>query len=77
MQIRRIILVIFIVTALSGCASYKTTLVNDKGEKVICEASGKSGPVSGLHLRLGFEACINAAKEQGFKEILPMNSKTE
>lgn len=77
MQIKNIILAIFIVTVLVGCAHYKTTLINAQGEKVICEASGKSGAISGYHLRQGFEACINAAKAQGFKEVSPMNLKPE
>lgn len=77
MQIKYIILIIFIAAAIVGCTHYKTTLINAQGEKVICEVSGKSGPISGYHLRQGFEACINAAKAQGFKEVSPVNSSTE
>lgn len=77
MQIKNIISAIFIVSVLGGCAHYKTTLINAHGEKVICEASGKSSAISGYHLRQGFEACINTAKAQGFKEVAPMDSKTE
>ena len=77
MQFKHIILAIFIFSVLGGCAHYKTTLINAQGEKVICEASGKSGAISGYHLREGFEACINAAKAQGFKEVSPMNLKPE
>jgi len=77
MQIKLIIFAIVSVTALTGCAHYKTTLINAQGETVTCEASGKSGPVTGYYLRRGFEDCINAAKAQGFKEVPPTNQKTK
>jgi len=33
-----------------------------------CEASGKSGIVTGYYLRRGFEDCINAAYAAGYTE---------
>ena len=72
-----IILTAIGIMALSGCATYKSTLTNAKGETVTCEASGKSGIITGQYLRQGFEDCINAAKARGFKEVPPTNPKTE
>jgi hypothetical protein len=77
MQIKLIIITMVSITALIGCASYKTTLINANGETVVCEASGKSGPVTGYYLRRGFEDCISAAKARGFKEAPQTNLKTE
>lgn len=59
-------LLIFPSLFLSGCATYKTTMTNKKGESITCEASGKSGIVTGIYLRKGFEDCINEAKKNGF-----------
>jgi len=63
-----IVIVTVSLTTLGGCATYKTTLVNAQGEKITCEASGKSGIVTGYYLRRGFEDCIAAANAKGFKE---------
>jgi len=52
---------------LVGCATYKTTLTNAEGQTTTCEASGKSGLVTGYYLRKGFEDCVANAKAQGFK----------
>lgn len=68
MKIKLIIIAFVSVMVLAGCAHYKTTLTNEKGETVVCEASGKTGPVSGSYLIRGYEACVNAAKANGFKE---------
>lgn len=57
-----------VLSALAGCATYKTTLTDAQGRTVTCEASGKSGIVTGYYLRRGFEDCITNAKAQGFKE---------
>ena len=54
---------------LTGCASYKRTLTNSKGETITCEASGKNGIITGIYLRKGFNNCINEAKSEGFKEV--------
>lgn len=68
MQYGLIVFAVAASTIVGGCATYKTTLTNAQGEKVICEASGKSGIITGYYLRRGFEDCIAAAKAQGFKE---------
>lgn len=68
MKIKLITMAVFSVMVLAGCAHYKTTLTNEKGETVVCEARGKAGPVSGSYLVRGYEACVNAAKANGFKE---------
>lgn len=68
MQSKLVVVVIAASAIIGGCATYKTTLTNVQGEKVTCEASGKSGIVTGYYLRRGFEDCIAAAKAQGFKE---------
>ncbi len=75
MQIKLIIFTIICVTVLAGCAHYKTTLTNAKGETVTCEASGKSGFITGYYLRRGFEDCVNAAKARGFEEVSQTNQK--
>ena len=77
MNFRLIILAIACVAALAGCAHYKTTLTNAKGETVTCEASGKSGFITGYYLRRGFEDCVNAANAQGFKEVPPTTQSTK
>jgi hypothetical protein len=76
MQLKLIIafLCVFI-TALMGCATYKSTLTNAQGQTVTCEASGKSGIVTGYYLRRGFEDCIADAKAQGFKPKLAVNKE--
>ena len=51
MQIKLIVIAIVSITALIGCAHYKTTLTNAKGETVTCEASGNSGFITGYYLR--------------------------
>jgi hypothetical protein len=57
-----------LLTAFAGCATYKSTMTDAQGRTVTCEASGKSGIVTGYYLRRGFEDCITDAKAQGFKE---------
>ncbi len=52
---------------LPACATYKTTLTNDQGETITCEASGKSGIVTGYYLKQGYEQCVHDAKEAGYK----------
>ena len=75
MQIKLIIFAIVSVTVLAGCAHYKTTLTNAQRETVTCEASGKSGVITGYYLRRGFEDCVNAAKARGFEEVPQTNPK--
>lgn len=63
---RLIIITVISLSVLAGCATYKQTLTNAKGESVTCEASGKNGIITGYYLRKGFNDCISAAKAQGF-----------
>jgi hypothetical protein len=58
-------LAMFVLTA---CAHYKTTLTDDHGRTVTCEASGKNGIVTGYYLRKGYQACLNAAKAKGYTD---------
>jgi hypothetical protein len=57
---------VVMVALLSGCATYKTTMTNAQGQSVTCEASGKSGIVTGVYLRQGFDACVADAKARGY-----------
>lgn len=54
--------------AISGCATYQTTLTNAKGEQITCKASGKSGIITGLYLRQGFQKCVSDAEAAGYKQ---------
>lgn len=76
MQRKPITIVLFslVVTMLAACASYKTTLTDAQGRTMTCEASGKSGIVTGLYLRRGFEDCISDAKAQGFRQKEALNT---
>lgn len=56
---------------LAACASYKATLTNAQGQTMTCEASGKSGIITGAHVRGAFDDCIAAAKSQGFTGATP------
>lgn len=66
---RKLLLVALL--SLAGCATYKTTLVNEQGKTTTCEASGKSGIITGYYLRRGFENCIERAKQAGYTEQQP------
>ena len=48
-------LVALIILLVGGCASYQTVLRNKNGETITCEASGKSGIITGYYLKEGFE----------------------
>lgn len=66
---RKLIIILAIsLTALTGCATYKSTLTNAKGETVTCEASGKNGIITGYYLRKSFDDCLSNAKARGFIE---------
>lgn len=56
---------------LSGCATYRQTLTNAQGQTITCEASGKSGIVTGHYLKQGFQDCIDRAHAQGYSEAPP------
>ena len=58
------ILIVF--SMLNGCATYKTTLTDAQGHQVTCEASGKSGLLTGYYLRSGFDNCVSNAESHGF-----------
>lgn len=64
----RKLLVLGAAALLSACATYKTTLTNEQGKSMTCEASGKNGLITGYYLRRGFEECIARAKEAGYTE---------
>jgi len=66
----------FVLATLTGCATYKTTLTDAQGRSVTCEASGKSGIVTGVYLRQGFEDCVNAAEAKGFNPTQPIVQNT-
>jgi len=68
MRLKLIIIASVAAIILTGCATYKSTLTNAKGETVTCEASGKSGIMTGHYLRQGFEDCLAAARDRGYKE---------
>ena len=57
----------FLIYGLTGCASYKITLRDVNGSSITCEASGKSGIITGYYLKKGFEDCVTNAREQGYK----------
>ncbi len=60
MQHKHILIALFglVITALAGCASYKTTLTDAQGRTITCEASGKSGILTGYYLRRGFKRLV-------------------
>lgn len=66
-----------IAATLTACATYKSTLMNDKGQSITCEASGKSGIITGYYLREGFEACMESAKAHGFREGAPKTNSSQ
>lgn len=77
MQYSRIIVPLGVaVIALSGCATYKTTLTDAQGRTMACEASGKSGLLTGYYLKSGFDACVADAKAQGFKSTEVVQANT-
>lgn len=63
---RSILVVALTTLSVSGCASYQTVLKNKKGETITCEASGKSGIITGYYLKEGFDSCVNSARKAGF-----------
>jgi len=63
----RLVATVIAALLLGACATYKATLTNEQGQTVTCEASGKSGIITGSYVRGAFDDCIAAAKAQGFK----------
>lgn len=74
MRSKLIIAIGCIAATLGACATYKTTLSNEQGQTITCEASGISLMIAGNHLRKGFERCLESAKGRGFKEVAPNTS---
>lgn len=60
------VMAVLFLSVVSACATYKTTLTDAEGKTITCEASGKSGIITGHYLRRGFEECVAAAKAQGY-----------
>lgn len=60
-----------IAATFTACATYKSTLTNEKGQSITCEASGHSGIITGSYLRAGYEACLESARAHGFNQIRP------
>lgn len=59
-------LVLIATVSIAGCASYKTTLANSKGETMTCESSGKNGLITGYLVRKRFDDCVDDARSKGF-----------
>jgi hypothetical protein len=68
MRFAKIISFGVLAVGLASCATYKTTLTNDKGQSETCEASGWMGPLAGSVKYLSYKDCIDKAKARGFKE---------
>ena len=65
-MIIKLILIGLFTATLAGCATYKTTLTDAQGRTLTCEASGKSGLLTGYYLRSGFDNCVAKAEAQGY-----------
>ena len=74
MQTRTPAAAVALLLLLSGCATYKKTMTDAQGRTITCEASGKSGIVTGYYLRKGFEDCVDDAKAQGYTQPNPTQS---
>jgi len=64
---RKVLVLLCVTLSLVGCATYKQTLTDAKGQTVTCEASGKSGILTGMYLKQGFDDCIASANKNGYK----------
>ena len=64
----RIATVFFALAFIEGCAYYRTTLTDDQGRTVTCEASGKNGIITGQMLSNTFQNCVEDAKARGYRE---------
>lgn len=63
---KQVVVVAMATLLISGCASYQRVLKNKKGETITCQASGKSGIITGYYLKEGFDSCVNNARKAGF-----------
>ena len=64
----RTFITILIISFLSGCVSPSTVLVNNRGQKVTCQASG-FGLLSGTMANNRHEACVSEAQMRGYKVV--------
>jgi hypothetical protein len=64
----RVAVIFFALLFVGGCAHYRTTLTDDQGRTVTCEASGKNGIFTGYMLRSTFQECVENAKANGYRE---------
>ena len=60
------ILLILIVPLAVSCVSPSAVLVDDKGNRVTCQATG-FGIISGTMANNRYEACVSEAQMRGFK----------
>ena len=57
---------LLMVCALSGCASPRAVLVNDKGEHITCAASS-AGIIGSMVAQNRYDSCVSDAKEKGYR----------
>ena len=62
----RLLVITFASLSMLGCATYKSTMSNAKGEVITCEATGKNGFVTGYLLQKRFEDCVREAHALGY-----------
>jgi hypothetical protein len=62
----RAIVFLVILTALPGCATQRTVLVNSQGEELTCEASGW-GFIGSLATAHKQEECVSNAEKRGYR----------
>ncbi|HXG50641.1 MAG TPA: hypothetical protein VNN77_04435 [candidate division Zixibacteria bacterium] len=51
---------------LAGCGGVRTVMMNKRGEKITCESRGW-GLLSTIVADRGYEACISAARQEGYQ----------
>ncbi len=62
----RHILLLVALVSLTSCVSPNAVLVNEEGQKVICQATG-FGIISGTMANNRYEACVSEAQMRGYK----------
>ena len=62
----RCLFLVCIVPALAGCATERTTLVNNEGEEMTCETHG-SGFFGAVSVHNQQEKCIADAQQKGYR----------
>lgn len=63
-----------ILITLTGCASYHTALINDKGQSVSCNYDG-SGVVGSAIAAARHSSCVDDYVKLGYKEQQPTKSQ--